>query len=240
LAMNGPIAFSYVFHSIVTCVLNHHMRAMLRLGAELDAAKEGPGEDTMRSAALASITRKGMEKINTDVAPVTTSYSNDFYDPQVPSPSVTRSPAIFDEPEIDDLESVTSESPHRSAQLNLGSFGLPSDEPVSPTAAMPLISPPNVSKSRSPPLLRVVTDGRNSPRQLRSSPQPPSSPGSILLPGPIRSDSPARSPIPLHIQTNLERPQSTYSMLFSATMESQQNSPNPSVQSFNPWSNSEK
>lgn len=35
LAMDGAFAFSYVFHSLVTCILNHHMRAMLTLATKI-------------------------------------------------------------------------------------------------------------------------------------------------------------------------------------------------------------
>ncbi|KAJ3303097.1 hypothetical protein HDV03_004176 [Kappamyces sp. JEL0829] len=277
MALGGAYAFSYVYHSMVTCILNHHMRAMLRLGAELQAVarmESSLGSVRPESTAYSVRMADSLKIIPFHYSPSTGDDDSGRDTTTSPSPSehplvqdgegatLSSPPPIFS-PAVDrqirvsfasDSVSVTSESPFRGPSLNLTSVydwniatadgGWEELEVLQP----PLMPMPSrhspvpktkpLGKAKGHNLHRLViqpklgddpSSSRNSPRHARLS----SRPESPLLGSPnmARTASARSSLIPY---TKLERPQSTYSALFSAHIAQVEEdaSPHPSHNSF--------
>jgi hypothetical protein len=218
LSMGGPFSFSFVFHSIVSCVLNHHIRYMLSLGARLEMVHDN-------STTLKSSRTQILPLIKTDF----NDHSRGPSSGNVLLPNSAYSPNSSTPRSFSDWEnvSITSESVHRSGGNGLifASVNEPFkyeksirtndttvnsiDGASTPTSTRKEHNDPYQAFRADPDEARRAKSNANGRLRVDTS-------FSTLTP-PCGRSSPSISP--LQGYKTLERPHSTYSALFEAHKE---------------------
>jgi hypothetical protein len=244
LSMGGPFAFSFVFHSIVSCVLNHHIRYMLSLGAQLETAK------TVSARRSVVDKRKDLPFIKTDLP-----FGRDGPDSEsvlLPNSAYTNS-ASTPKPFSDwDEISVTSDSEYRTGPPFLSTWSEGPGFTIAQESPITMVEKPAIPFQT----LRVVEGkemGNRIAKSTSASKRERKDPYKAFRVEPKRIETPsalARLDVPVdrkgkgsahlrvdtHLSTltpadnspglsplqgykSLERPRSTYSTLFEATKE---------------------